>query len=119
MSATQNEPAVGRITKTFTATKYMDKTSPLLNNACCNGTNLGTVTVTIGRNDRGTIIPIITYKLENSVISSVSVGGGAGDKPVETMTINYSKITWTFIAPKVDGEQQADVTAAFDVSTND
>ena len=29
------------------------------------------------------------------MISSVSVGG-SGDIPVETITFNYSKITWTY-----------------------
>jgi type VI secretion system secreted protein Hcp len=103
----------------FTATKYLDKASPLLNQACCKGTVLGTVKITVGRNDKGAVLPIILYELENSVLSSVSVGGGSGDKPVETLTLNYSKITWTFNAQKEAGGKEGEVKAAWDVSTND
>ena len=95
----------------FTATKYMDKASPLLNQACCKGAIPGTVKVTVGRNDRGAVLPIMLYELENAVLSSVSVGGGSGDKPVETITLNDSKITWTFNAQKASGHVRAEQTA--------
>ena len=50
----------------------------------------------IGRNDKGAVMPLIKYTLKNVVLSSVSIGGGGGDKPVETITLNYNHITWDF-----------------------
>jgi type VI secretion system secreted protein Hcp len=103
----------------FTGTKYMDRASPVLNQALCKGTILGTVKVTIGRNDKGSVLPLMVYELENAVLSSVSVGGGSGDKPVATLTINYSKITWTYSAQKEEGGKEGEVKASWDVSTNE
>lgn len=101
-----------------TVTKYLDRASPTLNQSCCEGKVLKTITVTVGRNDAGKIIPLIVYALENSILSSVSVGGGNGDKPVETITINYSKITWTYNPQKEEGGKEGEVKGVWDVSAN-
>src|SRR5947209_20599965 len=53
----------------FTVTKYLDKSSPKFNEACCKGDNFKTVTVTVGRNDKGAVIPLIEYTLKNVVLS--------------------------------------------------
>lgn len=103
----------------FTGTKYMDKASPKLNQLLCKGAILGTVKITVGRNDKGAILALMLYELENAVLSSLSVGGGSGDKPVETLTINYSKITWTYNAQKEEGGKEGEVKASWDVSTNE
>src|SRR5687768_3953023 len=60
----------------FHITKYLDKTTPLINQHCCEGKAFPSVTITIGRNDAGKIIPLIVYTMMNVVVSSVSVGGG-------------------------------------------
>jgi len=41
--------------------------------------------------------PFLTVELENTLISSFAVTGGhaANDKPVETLTFNFTKITYT------------------------
>src|SRR5829696_239632 len=51
----------------LTISKYVDlSTCPMI--AACNaGTNLKTVTVTVGRNDAGTILPYLVYTLENTI----------------------------------------------------
>jgi len=99
----------------FTITKYLDEASPKLNEACCKGDTFKTVEITVGRNDKGTVIPLIKYTLKNVVLSSISVGGGGGDKPVETVTMNYNQITWDFHAQKAEGEQ---VKTSWDVVKN-
>jgi type VI protein secretion system component Hcp len=35
----------------------------------------------------------LSVELENTLISSYSTGGG--DKPIETLSLNYTKITYT------------------------
>ena len=58
------------------------------------------------------------YDLENALISSISIGGGNGDKPVETVTLNYSKITWTYSAQKEEGGKEGEVKGVWDVALN-
>ena len=80
----------------FTITKYLDESSPKINEACCAGENFKSAEVLVGRNDRGKVLPLIKYTMKNVILSSVSIGGGGGDKPVETVTMNYNHITWDF-----------------------
>src|SRR3982751_2915621 len=70
----------------MTVTKYLDAASPVLNQACCEGKTFPEVSIIIGRNDGGRIAELMSYTLKGVLISSVSVGGGGGDKPIETLT---------------------------------
>ena len=102
----------------LTVSKYVDlSTCPLI--AACNaGTNLKTVTITVGRNDAGAILPYLVYTLENTIVSSSSVSSGGGDRPTETLTFNYSKIKWDFTEQKVDTGKKGNNGAVWDLATN-
>ena len=102
----------------FTVTKYLDQASPKLNEGCCKGDNFTDVLITVARNDKGAVLPLITYKLENVVLSSISVGGGGGDKPVETVTMNYNKITWDFHTQHDEGGEQGHISTLWNLATN-
>jgi type VI secretion system secreted protein Hcp len=45
------------------------------------------------------------YTLKNVIISSISIGGGGGDRPVETLTLNYTKINWTYAPQQGEGAE--------------
>ncbi|HEX5604397.1 MAG TPA: type VI secretion system tube protein Hcp [Pyrinomonadaceae bacterium] len=102
----------------FTITKYLDQASPKLNEACCKGDNFKSVELVVGRNDKGAVIPLIKYTLKNVVLSSISIGGGGGDKPVETVTMNYNHITWDFHTQKAEGAEQGHVDTKWDLAKN-
>jgi type VI secretion system secreted protein Hcp len=102
----------------FTVTKYLDQSSPKFNEACCKGDNFTEVKITVGRNDKGAMLPLIVYTLKNVVISSVSIGGGGGDKPVETLTMNYNHITWDFHTQKAEGSELGHVDTKWDLAKN-
>ncbi len=116
---TNTERTSGRpIHQDFHLTKYLDKATPLLNQKCCEATNLGQVIVTIGRNDAGSVIPLIIYTMEDCIISSVSVGGGGGDKPVESLSLNYASIKWDYTAQNEESGEAGTVSGGWDVSAN-
>ncbi|HMF94410.1 MAG TPA: type VI secretion system tube protein Hcp [Vicinamibacterales bacterium] len=102
----------------LTVSKYVDlSTCPII--AACNAaTNLKTITLTIGRNDAGTLLPYLVYTLDNTIVSSVSVSCGSGDRPTETITFNYSKIKWDFTEQKADTGKKGNNGAVWDLATN-
>jgi type VI secretion system secreted protein Hcp len=102
----------------FTVTKYLDQSSPKFNEACCKGDNFSEVKVVVARNDKGAVLKFIEYTLKNVVISSVSIGGGGGDKPVETLTMNYNHITWDFHHQKSEGSEGGHVDTKWDLAKN-
>jgi type VI secretion system secreted protein Hcp len=102
----------------FLVTKYMDKSSPLLNQKLCQAADLGEVTITVGRNDGGAVVPLMVYTLHDVVLSSVSVGGGGGDKPVESVSLNYGAIKWDYTAQKEAGGKDGTVSGSWDVAAN-
>ena len=102
----------------FTVTKYLDQSSPRINEACCKGEVFNSVKIMVGRNDRGAVLPLIKYTLKNVVLSSVSIGGGGADKPVETVTMNYNHITWDFHRQGTDEAGHGRVESKWDVAKN-
>lgn len=102
----------------FTVTKYVDSATAPLIDACNKGTSLGAITVLIGRNDSGSVIPFIQYDLNDALVSSVSVGGGGGGKPQETVTFNYSGIKWTYTVQGEDVTKKGNVAASWSLATN-
>ena len=78
-------------------TKYLDFTaSPLLHRCVMEGKSLPRVDILIGRNDEGPVSVLMRYTMKDVLISDVSVSGGGGDKPVETLTLNFNSISWHF-----------------------
>ena len=102
----------------FTFTKYMDASTPHLNDACNKATGLGTVKFYILRNDGTDMLILMEYEMSNAIISSVSIGGGGGDKPVETLTINYSALKQTYHSQKEEVGKKGKIETSWDLATN-
>ena len=99
-------------------TKYLDATSPVLNQACCEGKLFPQVEIIIGHNDSGRMVESMRYTISNVLISSVSIGGGGGDRPVETLTLNYNKITWRYTSQKSIAGEKEIVVGKWDLAQN-
>ena len=57
--------------------------------------------------------------MSNVIVSSVSVGGGGGGEPTESLTFNYGKIQWTYTQQKrADGSPGGKVPAGWDLEAN-
>ncbi len=114
---TSGKPHIGE----FTATKFVDASTPLLNQYCCAGKDIPEVKITIGRNasdDSGKIVPFIVYTLTNALLSNVSVSGGSGGKPVETLSLNFTKIKWELTTQKDSGDKEGTAASTWDLAAN-
>jgi type VI secretion system secreted protein Hcp len=113
---TSGKPSVGE----FNVAKFVDVATPTLNEYCCKGKSIPTATIIVGRNaaaSDGKIMPFITYTLSNVVLSSVSVSGGGG-KPVESMSLNFTKIKWEMTTQKDDGSKEGTAASTWDMAAN-
>ncbi|HGW6105198.1 TPA: Hcp family type VI secretion system effector [Citrobacter werkmanii] len=99
-------------------TKFVDLSTPKLNEYCCSGKMIKEAVLTLCRNDDGKMLPFIVYTLTNVVISHLSVSGGSGGKPVETMSLNFTKIKWEITAQKSDGQKKGNVSSVWDMAIN-
>ncbi len=102
----------------FTVTKYVDLATCTLVDYCNQAKPITTAKVIIGQNDNGKVTKIFEYDLTNALISSVSVGGGGGGKPQETVTFNYTGISWTYAAQKSDVTDAGNASAKWNLATN-
>ena len=80
----------------FSIVKVLDKASPTLDLFCCQGKHIPKVVVELCR-AAGNKEKYMEYKMEDVIISSVSIGGGGGGLPTESVTFNYGKLTWNYI----------------------
>jgi type VI secretion system secreted protein Hcp len=105
----------------FNITKYVDLSSPKLTEACCTGKHFGNVTLELCRAG-GEKLKYLEIKLDKAIVSSVSVGGAKGsddDVPVEQVSFNFGKITWTYTAQKrADGGGGGTMSANWDLTQN-
>ncbi|MGH9446053.1 MAG: Hcp family type VI secretion system effector [Terriglobia bacterium] len=102
----------------FTVTKFLDIASVPSYDACNKATKLGAITITVGRNDNGTVLPFIVYELGDTLLSSVSIGGGGGGKPQETLTLNYTTIKWTYSSQKPEMGKEGEAKANWSLEAN-
>ncbi len=102
----------------LTVSKYVDiATCPVI--AACNAaTNLGTVVLTMGRNDAGAFLPYMVITLDNVLVSSASMASGSGDKATETVTFNYTRIKWDFSQQKPASGKEGNNGAIWSLATN-
>lgn len=106
----------------ITFSKYLDMSSPTLNLYCSGGNNIKSAEISLFQADKSDGEPVKYYviKLEDVIISNISIGAGTNELPIETVTLHYNKITWTYKKQKDDapGGAEGDITSGWDLQTN-
>ena len=105
----------------MTVSKYLDLATTTLNAKTCGGDSIKKMTIHCwGASADGA--PIEYYKIEftDVIITSISIGGGGGDRPVETACFNYNQITWTYTQHNHDspGAKKGNASASWDLQLN-
>ena len=103
-----SQPSISEIS----VTKLMDESSPDLFTEACTGTGK---TVTIDFCKSGAAVEeYMQYELENCMISGYSVSSG-GDRPTESISLSFTKITMTLTPSEIDGELGDPIVAGYDM----
>ena len=102
--------------------KAVDITSPPLLLACATGQHFKKATLTLSKpTDTTTGYTFFTIVLSDVVIGSVNEDSDVvsqNDGLVESVSLSYSKIQWTFTPQNPDGSNGTPVTGGFDVRAN-
>lgn len=102
----------------LSVTKYVDKASPNLMMACCNGKHYGEATLTVRKAGEKPVEYII-IKMSDLLISSVSTGGSGGeDRLTENVALNFAKVKVEYTPQKKDGSADAKVEMGWDIAKN-
>jgi type VI secretion system secreted protein Hcp len=99
-------------------TKYIDKASPTLMQACCSGKHFKDALLTV-RKAGEKPLEYLKLTLTEVLVSSVSTGGSGGeDRLTESVSFNFAKIKSEYTPQKADGTGDAVIVAGWDVSAN-
>ena len=98
----------------FTFTKYLDSSTDDLLNHCWSGKQIKTCVVTCYRSD-GTKdnkpIEYMRIEMTHVIVSNFSISGGAGDIPVENVSLDYGIVKYLYKPQKREdgtgGDQQS------------
>lgn len=99
-------------------TKPLDKASPLLYLDCAKGRHFPKVFLYVRKSgERPTDYYVIT--LSDVLISSFQTSGAAGgDRPTESLSLNFTKIEFSYARQKPDGSLEEPVRTGWDIAQN-
>jgi type VI secretion system secreted protein Hcp len=95
-------------------TKEMDKASPKLFESALWGEGVK-VKIHLVKTDKGKPEPFMTLELEDTLISGYSVSSG-GDRPSESLSLNFTKIIYEYTPMKDKNETGDPVKAGYDLA---
>jgi type VI secretion system secreted protein Hcp len=104
----------------LTIYKQIDKSSPVLFLTCATGRHLPKATLSVDRIGDFNFT-FFTIVLTDVLVSSINDASETTDNEgnlLETITLDYSKIEWTFIPQNSDGTPGTPVKGGFDVKNN-
>jgi type VI secretion system secreted protein Hcp len=99
-------------------TKYIDKTSPSLMLACCNGKHFDSATLIV-RKAGEKPLEYVTITLTEVLVTAVSTGGSGGeDRLTENVTLNFAKVKVDYVQQTEKGIAGDKPTMTWDIAEN-
>jgi type VI secretion system secreted protein Hcp len=99
-------------------THYIDKASPSLMLACCNGKHFPEATLTV-RKAGEQPVEYVTMKLTDLLITSISTGGSGGeDRLTENVTLNFAKFEFQYLPQEKDGKAGDPIPVGCNIAEN-
>jgi type VI secretion system secreted protein Hcp len=99
-------------------TKYIDKSSPDLFLACCNGKHIKDATLVV-RKAGETPLEYLTITMNDLIVTSVSTGGsGSEDRLTENVTLNFAKVKVNYVEQTATGAAGAKPQMGWDIAAN-
>jgi len=101
----------------FTFSMKINKASPALFKSCANGSHIKEGTLTCRRAGKEPR-PYLSIKFTDCLVSSFQTGGSSGDEvPTDSISLNFSKIEYSYTPQKPDGTLGTAIPAAYDLKT--
>jgi type VI secretion system secreted protein Hcp len=99
-------------------TKWVDKSSPDILLACCNGAHIPEAVVTV-RKAGTTPLEYIKITMTDVLITSFSTGGSGGeDRLTENVTLNFAKVKFGYIEQTEKGAAGDKPEVGWDIQAN-
>jgi type VI secretion system secreted protein Hcp len=99
-------------------TKFVDKASPNLIQATCDGTHFKQALLTVRKAGK-TPLEYIKITMKEVLVASVSTGGSGGeDRLTENITLNFAEFKIEYTPQKEDGSGAPAVEAAWNIAEN-
>jgi type VI secretion system secreted protein Hcp len=107
--------------KDLFVTKHVDKATPELFKACCNGKVFKEATLTV-RKAGEKPLEYLKIKMSDVLISKMDAGGGRSDTNEDLLTedvsLNFAKVEVEYTPQKPDGSGDAVVTTGWNIEAN-
>lgn len=97
--------------------KNLDSSSPKLFYHCATGRVLSNAVLEVVRSDT-TRIRYLQLKLAQVIVSGVDLSAGAPEIPIETVSLNFAKVQWTYTEIGADGKALRDISSKWDLTAN-
>ena len=101
----------------FAFVTRVSKASPRLFLACASGTHIKEARL-VGRKAGKDQQEFLTWTFSDILVSSYETGGTEASLPMDSVSLNFSKVSVAYKAQKADGSLDAAVTAGWDVKSN-
>ena len=99
-------------------TKWMDKATPVLMKATCDGKHYSEATLVV-RKAGESPVEYLKIKLEEVLITSLSTGGSGGeDRLTENVTLNFAKVSVDYTPQDDKGAAGTAIPFAWDIAAN-
>ena len=112
-----NRPTGAVFQTDIVITKMQDSASPLLFQEAISGKGR-TVTIDFVKTEKGKEVTYLSIEIKDAMISGYNISGHGGDsnaRPMETLSVNFTKITYT-AKPTVSDPQEKPIRAEWDLA---